>query len=181
MDDRQIGEIIGTESAWAEINPPMASARPAGPPCASSDRLRPATSDQFRDELEACLALVVPVGMDEAARAEWLAVAWATLKHLPADLLASGCQHARLNADHPSKIVPLIVADTQEAYERRQRIDREYAPALPAPRPPRPVMDRRGQPMSQEDTAELNRILEGLGATARYRSNGERFHVEQPA
>jgi hypothetical protein len=47
-------------------------------------------------------------------RREWLAVAWATLKHLPADILAIGCKAARQTCDHPSKIVPTIIAETKE-------------------------------------------------------------------
>lgn len=42
----------------------------------------------------------------------------------------------------------------------------------------RDVMDRRGEPMSPADTAELNRKLESLGATARYREDGSRYLVE---
>jgi hypothetical protein len=38
-------------------------------------------------------------------------------------------------------------------------------------------MDRRGQPMSEEDTNELNGILENLGANARYRSDGSRYFL----
>ncbi len=41
-----------------------------------------------------------------------------------------------------------------------------------------PVMDRRGQPMSQDDTDELNSTLEKLNATARYRSDGSRYMID---
>lgn len=120
-------------TAWEDINPMMALAPLGGQHYVSSD-LRPATSDQFRDELEACLALVVPVGMDEAARAEWLAVAWATLSHLPADLLRVGCAKARQSADHPAKIVPIITAETLDDLERRRERPRiDYAPQIAAP------------------------------------------------
>lgn len=99
--------------------------------------LQPATRQEFAVELTACLALVVPVGMTEEARREWLSVAWQTLKHLPSDLLAAGCLQARKTADHPSKIVPAIVAYAEPRLISRRRIEREYAtpttPALPAP------------------------------------------------
>ena len=98
-------------TAWQDINPTTALARQAAP---RSPSLAPATSEQFRNELTACLALVVPVGMTEEARREWLAVAWATVGHLPPDLLSIGCKAAREKCDHPSKVVPTILAETKE-------------------------------------------------------------------
>ena len=109
-----------TPTPWEEINPPMVSARQPAPPPAFSERLQPASPERFRDELSGCLALTAPVGMAEEARAEWLAVAWATLGHLPDDLLTEGCAHARKVADHPSKIVPAIIAETEERHRKRQ-------------------------------------------------------------
>lgn len=171
--ERQIGEIT---SAWQDINPPMASAPRPEPPSPCSERLAPATSEQFRNELTGCLALVAPVGMTEEARRDWLLAAWATLKHLPADLLADGCRAARETCDHPARIVPAILAETAQRMRwRRERVTDEHL-ALPAPSR-RSVMDRRGEPMSEADTAELNRVLEALGATARYRADGSRYTV----
>lgn len=34
---------------------------------------------------------------------------------------------------------------------------------------------RRGEPMSEDETTELNRQLESLGAKARYRADGSRY------
>lgn len=95
--------------------------------------MQPATSEQFRDELTACLALVVPVGMTEESRREWLSVAWATVGHLPAYLLSAGCEEARKTADHPAKIVPAIIGYAEQRLENRKRINREYPVSLPAP------------------------------------------------
>lgn len=39
----------------------------------------------------------------------------------------------------------------------------------------KPLMDRRGQTMNESDTFRLNRDLESLGATKRYRSDGTRY------
>lgn len=39
------------------------------------------------------------------------------------------------------------------------------------------VMDRRGEPMSESDTAELNHRLEKSGATVRYRRDGSRYRA----
>lgn len=76
--------------------------------------LEPATREQFAVELTSCLALVVPVGMTEDARREWLSVAWQTLKDLPPDVLEKGCRAARLKCDHPAKIVPKIIEETRD-------------------------------------------------------------------
>lgn len=160
---------------WEEINPPMALAPQPERPLAC---LAPATSDQFRNELTACLALVVPVGMTEEARREWLMVAWETLKHLPADILASGCAAARKTADHPSKIVPAITTATDDWMALRRTPRPMATLALPAPTK-RHVMDRRGEAMSDADTAELNAMLESLGATARYRADGSRYKIDE--
>lgn len=142
--------------------------------------LEPASDLAFRNELVACLALVAPVGMTEEARADWLKVAWATLGHLPADLLARGCHVARQTCDHPSKIVPAILAETNRSMELRRSASQPSQRCLPSPTK-RSVMDRRGQAMSDADTAELNAILENLGATARYRSDGSRYTIGEAA
>lgn len=118
-------------TAWEDINPPTALVPQPERRLQSLERLKPATSDVFRNELTACLALVVPVGMTEEGRREWLSVAWATLGHLPPDLLAIGCKVARETCDHPSKIVPTIIAETQEMMRwRRDAVrDEELPPA----------------------------------------------------
>lgn len=167
-------------TAWEDINPQTALARPQGQRLPSLDRLEPASSDVFRNELTACLALVVPVGMTEEGRREWLSVAWATLGHLPPDLLAIGCKKARESCDHPSKIVPAIIAETEQQMHWR-RNSAGTAPAsqlLPAPKS---LMDRRGEAMTEIECAELNSILESLGATARYRPDGSRYQIADAA
>ena len=42
----------------------------------------------------------------------------------------------------------------------------------------KPVMDRRGEPMSESDTFALNKELERLGATVCYASDGTRYDAE---
>jgi hypothetical protein len=171
-------------TAWEDINPTTALAPQAE---RHSPSLAPATSEQFRNELTACLALVVPVGMTEEARREWLLVAWETLKHLPPDILHYGCEEARKTSDHPSKIVPAITAATDDWMKLRQTsaATSEHL-YLPAPTEPRrwrgnQLMDNRGKPMSDEETDELNGILESLGASARYRPDGTRYLIEKAA
>lgn len=112
-------------------NQMMASVPQPAQPCGY---LAPASNTQFRNELTACLVLTAPVGMTEEAKAEWLAVAWQTLKHLPSDLLSAGCIEARKTADHPSKIVPAISGYAESRLAARKRLERDYPTALPAPR-----------------------------------------------
>jgi hypothetical protein len=171
-------------TAWADINPMMALAPRADPPLPLSrtcSALAPATPQELVTELAACLTLCVPAGMVESARTEWFKVARLTVGHLPLDLLRIGCDHARAVADHPAKICPAIIAETRDLLEHRKRSaaeDRTRQSALPPPTK-RDVMDRRGEPMSAADTAELNERLERLGAIARYREDGSRYIVEK--
>lgn len=113
----------------------MGSVQRPEPQSLSLARLEPASTETFRNELTACLALVVPVGMTEESRREWLAVAWATLQHLPADVLSIGCKAARETCDHPSKIVPTIIATTKEmlGWRRSAALDDRHDTQLPAP------------------------------------------------
>ena len=167
-------------TAWEDINPAMALAAPPEPRSTSLG-LTPATPTEFRNELTACLTLVAPSGMSEDDRREWLRVAWGALSHLPADLIGRGCRVARQKCDHPAKIVPTIMAEVKEEWERRRRNrseDAERSARLRLPPPKRHVMDRRGEPMDEAETAELNRILDKLGATSRYRPDGSRYKVE---
>jgi uncharacterized protein YdaU (DUF1376 family) len=127
-------EMADEPTVWEDINP-TASALRREPRSKSLARLAPATSDHFRNELTACLTLVAPVGMTEEARRDWLAVAWATLSHLPADILSLGCKAAREQCDHPSKIVPTIIAETKEMLGWRKDAARNerITDALPKP------------------------------------------------
>lgn len=86
-------------------------------------KLAPATVDDFRKQLNACLILVAPTGMTQDDRAEWLRAAWGTLDGIPADLLEAGAEVARETCDHPSKIVPTIMR-TIDAVWRKRKEDR---------------------------------------------------------
>lgn len=169
-------------TAWQDINPMTALARQAEQPLQRSASFAPASTEQFAAALTSCLALVAPSGMEESARREWLQVAWDTLKDLPADLLERGCRKARETCDHPAKIVPAILAETAEPmkWRRESERDRDAGKYLPPPRK-RHVLDRRGEAMSESDTFELNKILEKLGARARYRADGSRYLIDKEA
>lgn len=73
--------------------------------------------------------------MSEDDRREWLLAAWGTLQGIPADLLARGCQTARETCDHPSKLVPAILAEVKQAWAWRREnnagssVQSTYVPA----------------------------------------------------
>jgi hypothetical protein len=58
--------------------------------------------------------------MTEEAKRDWLTVAWDSLQHLPPEVLTSGARQARLKCDHPSKIVPTIIAETEQQMRWRR-------------------------------------------------------------
>lgn len=71
--------------------------------------------------------------MTARERSQWLKVAWHTVGHLPADILANGCKAARERCRFPSEIVPTILDSTRKAWGWRQESAREKGQALPAP------------------------------------------------
>jgi hypothetical protein len=90
---------------------------------------------KFAQLLSPCLILTAPSGMGEGEREAWLHAAWAALKHLPSDLIEAGAKVAMAKADHPSKIVPAILAEVADVFDRRRKSAAMDRPtALPAPR-----------------------------------------------
>lgn len=87
--------------------------------------LRPASLDCFNLELLACLTLCAPTGMDQTLRLEWVKVARQTIGDLPEDLLKAGCIEARKHADHPAKIVPVIMQTVEAAMRSRRNYHAE--------------------------------------------------------
>ena len=72
--------------------------------------------------------------MTEEAKRDWLRVAWDTIGHLPPDALEAGCREARKTCDHPSKIVPTILATTEQRMKWRRNAVRDTdQPRLPRP------------------------------------------------
>jgi hypothetical protein len=160
-------------TAWEDINPTTVSVQRQEQQSQSSDVSR----EVFRNELTACLALVAPVGMTEEAKRDWLVTAWDTLKDIPPDILRIGTAAARKTCDHPSKIVPTIIAETAQPMKWRRELNNGAQLKIAGPVKPRPLMERRGEAMTQDETDELNKILENLGATARYRADGSRYLI----
>lgn len=131
-------------------------------------------------ELLSCLILVAPTGMMADERNAWLQIARRELSGMPEDLLKRGCAAARRTVDHPSKIIPAIMKESEADWRERQRLanaPRHTYTAEALPPPPKHVMDRRGEPMTAAETAELNRILAWAGAKFRYREDGSRYEA----
>lgn len=171
-----------TPTAWEEINPTRtvlaAQRAPRSAPLAPwqdpRTALRPATTDDFRRELTACLSLVGAAGMSEDDRREWMIAARGTLRDIPADLLERGCQAARRTCDHPSKIVPAILAEVDQAWRwRKENRVRSEPQAEPVPR------ERRiERPLSAAEIVEANELFAKVGLATRYRDDGIRYEVE---
>lgn len=81
--------------------------------------------------------------MTASDREEWLAAACMKLEGIPEDLLREGISFASSRADHPSKIIPLMMGQIESVWmERRRRHDSETRPLifdrLPSPAEPKP-------------------------------------------
>lgn len=153
------------------------TATPQQPPlAASSDRSRLAV------EVAKALALVAPVTMSHDQQTAWLASAVDALDGIRPGEVEAVSLELRRTVTRPAQIVPEISRLVAAHRAKRSRAAEQQHAALPSePRRKVPVMDRRGQPMSAEDTDELNRILASLGATARYRTDGSRYKIDSEA
>jgi hypothetical protein len=99
------------------------------------ENLRPMPLPDLMLALTPCLQLVAPVGMSVDDKASWFEAAQMALSHLPADMVRDAAVKAMRQADHPSKIVPIIIRETKDWYETRKSysdIANKFQ-ALPAP------------------------------------------------
>ena len=79
--------------------------------------------------------------MTEGDRGAWLRAAKMTITGMPADLLARGCQAARLRCRFPSEIIPSIMDEVASEWRARRKalaweeaqIANVNAPRLAAP------------------------------------------------
>jgi hypothetical protein len=93
-----------------------------------------------------------------------------TLSHLPSDLLERGCMKARETADHPAKIVPIIMREVDDDYQWRKRMQssgpsKSYSAALTAT----PVEEKKDYCTPEQAKS----ILQELGIKTNWRVNDE--------
>lgn len=79
-------------------------------------------------ELTRCLTLCAPSGMTTTERGVWLAAAWAEVADIPAPAFLDATAKARKLVDHPAKLVPAIIRESQDHADiLRKRLAREEA------------------------------------------------------
>lgn len=88
--------------------------------------------------LSASLVLVKPASMTPKEAKDWIMVAYDSLCHLPLPIFEQGVRSARLICDHPSKIVPAVVAQTRDALAWHN--SRKNGPLLRLVPPTRPAI-----------------------------------------
>lgn len=180
MDEQTAWEDIGGAVRRESSLPVRASRRALEARATDIHDLEPVDRSEFFAEVGPCLALTMGVGMSPGDQDAWLEAAFIALDGIPIGLLRRGVRAAMLNADHPSKIIPAIMAEIGANWTWR----REHRPAQPmieGPRPPRGVqalMDARGKPMTDAETNALNAHLERIGSPARYYPDGSKLTGE---
>lgn len=117
MDDATGREL----TAWEEVGA-IAPSTPRSLQCRIADitDTDPCSSDEIIGELTPLLALVAPTGMDTQARRVWFNAAVRALDGIPILLLQRGVEAATAKADHPSKIVPTILATVKDDWAWRR-------------------------------------------------------------
>lgn len=112
-------------TAWEEIGG-IAPSTPRSLQCRISDitDIEPCSPAEIIAELSPLLALVAPTGMDTQARRVWFNAAVRALEGIPILLLQRGVEAATAKADHPSKIVPAILAAVKDDWEWRRNYRR---------------------------------------------------------
>jgi hypothetical protein len=136
----------------------------------SARKLRRASPEALVRILTPALALVGAVGMSPEDREEWIAAAAMALGHLPEEMLRDGIRVAMRKADHPSKIVPIVIEETRAdlSFWRRQQEREQEAIALPAPGNERPTHE------------EVDQVLAEHGIPPSYGREEQRRHSGPP-
>ncbi len=122
---------------------------PSNSPCSA----QPATLADIAAAITPCLVLVAPVGMDQEMQATWTAAAFKALAGYRLGDIQDGAREAMRHADHPSKIVPLIV----RAIEARPR----YVP-LAANIGPSPIALPKHDVQAEAERSEVAALMAGL-------------------
>lgn len=145
------------QTPWEEIGGKLPAKRESSLPAERSSAaalearrrdvhdLVPVSRDEFFSAVGPCLTLAAGVGMSQSDQDAWLEAAYQALDGIPISLLARGAQAAMQKADHPSKIVPAIVAEIGESWRWRK----EHRPGRAAPASTVVPQERRIEPPRQ--------------------------------
>jgi hypothetical protein len=127
------------------------------------------------------LAIVAPTSMSIDQQTVFLQAALKALDSLGinAEEVAAVAPQVIAKVVRHQQIVHEISEAVSEKRARNRRISDMDWHRDSSPLTYTPVMDRRGEPMSEADTAQLNEQLAAAGATARYRQDGSRFRVDE--
>lgn len=140
-------------------------------------RLAPAPLTEVNAKLSSLLTLSAGSGFSEDDRAEWLVAATDATKGIPADILDVAFKVARAKADHPSKIIPAMMACFQGPWAARraalQRVRKMMDMATP---PASSDADDRTR-IDPADVADANRINRKFGLPLRYHPDGRAFQL----
>lgn len=153
-DHQQNGQLQALEQEWL----------------LSKAKAAPATEDQAWSELGRCLTLCAPSGMKDDERETWLMTAYAEIRAIPAEPFLIAAAKARRICDHPAKIIPAIIRESQEFAESLLRVERtkraQYENAS-APRLQRHAEPDREPEEMDPKTAEILAGLKAKATTAR--------------
>jgi len=110
--------------------------------------------NEFSAVMLPCFQLVAAVGMSNEEKQLWAAAAFKALDGIPIGLLKRGAMHAMRVADHHSKIVPAIIKEVGDSWDRRKR---NAAPLVhPA------LVDRSHEKSEREERAEVGALMSEL-------------------
>ncbi len=129
MQDQEM-DVWADTGARGAVTVARSTLRSAFSHAADHTDLTPSSDDEMLVELVPCLQLVAPVGMPTEDQDTWFEAAMKALAGMPIGLLQRGAAAAMQKADHPAKVVPAIMAEVGDAWERRKRLARPDVDAI---------------------------------------------------
>lgn len=162
MDDLTPWEDIGG-TARRELSPPAAGSLPVEVRRRDIRDLVPVSRDEFFASVAPCLTLAAGVGMSPDDQDAWMEAAYQALDGIPIALLERGAEAAMRSADHPSKIIPAIMAEIGESWRWR----REYRASTSA----QPVAEPAEATEDRCTPEQARAILKEFGLASAFPSN----------
>lgn len=99
--------------------------------------------------------------MSNDERVLWLSAAWAVVRDIPAQPFRDACKVAQRIVEHPAKLVPTIVRESQEVADIfRRRLAREEAAWANRSAPRLASPDRT--PRNPNESAEVGSMMSDL-------------------